>query len=250
MPPGKRTGKIPEWPSPLLLALCRGSDLAGLRFSPLLRTVAVRQPSVDPVTTEGVPAPVAAAIPPSTRLLALMLLALLWPLMLCARGWWLLRSLTGGGASPTAQTRTVVCQPYGRATTGPPPTFSLTRFRQSGAPIVTAPGILHLLGVFIPALPAIIAGRLALVGVTARTPEELATVPEPWRRMISAVPAGIVTSALFSVRRSGSIRWNGSPADAMTVFADAAYCTTRSTGGDMLLFCRYLLWCLRPGGGA
>lgn len=49
----------------------------------------------------------------------------------------------------------------------------------------------------IPGLPAVARGELRMIGVTPRTAEELTQMPRPWREMLLAAQAGLISESLI-----------------------------------------------------
>lgn len=156
---------------------------------------------------------------PLSRALGALLLALLSPALAVARLRLALRR-----ERPVA--RDVVRQPVVRP--GTPATFRLTAFRSSAA---EGPSLADLFGRVVPGLVAVAAGRLRLVGVTPRSPAELADLPADWREVCARTPAGLITEPAVQLDP-------GASAEEVAA-ADAVYAVSRSLRHDARLALRY-----------
>jgi NDP-sugar pyrophosphorylase family protein len=95
-----------------------------------------------------------------------------------------------------------------------------------------------LLRQFLPGLAAVVSGRLSLVGLPPRTPEQMRRLPSDWRTMCFAGKAGLITEASVA---------STDPEDETQLYlADAYYSVQRSWRHDLRLACRYFLRLLAP----
>lgn len=84
----------------------------------------------------------------------------------------------------------------------------------------------------IPGLPAVARGELRMVGVTPRTEEELTQMPRPWREMLLAAQAGLISESLIQFGPNA-------PDDPRTV-ADLWHTSAPRRLVRVLLLCRFL----------
>jgi lipopolysaccharide/colanic/teichoic acid biosynthesis glycosyltransferase len=89
----------------------------------------------------------------------------------------------------------------------------------------------HFLRDFLPGLAAVAAGRLLLVGVGPRSPEELEDLPSEWRKSILHAPVGLVTEALVNYGAHSNL-------DELYV-CESFYASRQSLGRDLHLLVRY-----------
>jgi NDP-sugar pyrophosphorylase family protein/lipopolysaccharide/colanic/teichoic acid biosynthesis glycosyltransferase len=123
------------------------------------------------------------------QLLALLLLVVLSPLIFLS---WLAQTVSKGGGNALVSTD-FVRQPTVADVQAWTTAF---RWRFGGGPRASQRE--HFQRDFLPGLAAVVAGRLFLVGVEPRTPEQLQDLPKDWRTMLLNVPPGLVTEALVT----------------------------------------------------
>lgn len=119
----------------------------------------------------------------ASRVLAIALLALLWPILLLVAVW--LKLLRTG---PVVHYRDVVELPAD----GAPPqwrTFRLAAFRRAAA------GRRSLLLDILPGLVSVARGHLTLVGVDPRSPQEISMLPPDWRSLYLQSKGGLISEA-------------------------------------------------------
>lgn len=86
---------------------------------------------------------------------------------------------------------------------------------------------------FIPGLPAVCRGKLALVGLEPRTVAEIEALPMDWQKLYLGGVAGLITEASVSLCPGAS--------DEELYLVEAVYSATRSWRRDIQLFWRFLL---------
>ncbi len=114
------------------------------------------------------------------------------------------------------------------ARSGAPATFRLTAL---GHPAAEGPSLADLFGRVAPGLVGVAAGRLRLVGVTPRSPAELADLPADWREVCARTPAGLITEPAVQLEP-------GASAEEVAA-ADAVYAVSRTFRHDLKLVLRY-----------
>ena len=92
----------------------------------------------------------------------------------------------------------------------------------------------------LPLLPAVLAGRLRLVGVPPRSPEALGELPVDWREVVLRAPAGVLWEAHAIGARSDDERR----------VAETCYVAMASLRHDLAIVLRYLRRALACGVGA
>lgn len=121
-----------------------------------------------------------------SRLTAMSLLLVLWPLWLLTFAW--LKIKRRGG-------EVIYRKEIVRIPTSSRPqewrTFLLPRFCPAGMRL----GMRHFLLQFVPALPHIARGDLRFVGVPTRTAEEIRSLPEDWKALYLNTKSGMITEA-------------------------------------------------------
>jgi hypothetical protein len=152
------------------------------------------------------------------RALAGLALAATWPAALTG----LVRSRRQGTA------RLLVRQPADRM---PDRWATFPSILQTPGEARVEPGIADLVGRVLPGLWHVARGELRLVGVPARTPEELESLPDGWRDVALAAPAGLVTEA--------DVLYQEAPTEDERFAAEAVYAATRSPSRDAMILLAY-----------
>ncbi len=93
------------------------------------------------------------------------------------------------------------------------------------------PGLADLVGRVLPGLWHVARGEMRLVGVPARTPEEIEGLPEGWRDVALSAPAGLVTEA--------DVLYQEPPTEDERFAAEAVYAATRSPSRDAMILLAY-----------
>ena len=83
----------------------------------------------------------------------------------------------------------------------------------------------------VPGLIAVCRGKLALVGLQPRTPEEVLALPADWQKLYLAGVSGLITEAAVTLDSDAS--------DEEFYLAEACYSALRSWRRDIDLFCRF-----------
>ena len=100
-------------------------------------------------------------------------------------------------------------------------------------------GLGHAVRHLLPALPALLAGRVSFTGVPPRTPAELEALSADWRALVLRARSGLITEALVH---------HEDPRDPDQAYsADAYYVAAGSRGHDARLVLAYLGGLFRSG---
>lgn len=159
----------------------------------------------------------------SSRVLAALLLAMVWPLLLLTAAF---LKLSRRGA--VLNKKQVVTLPTGLDEVGWQ-TFPLWSFAQGEEDL---PGIRGLLLNVLPALVNVAKGELRFVGVRPRSSEEIEALPQDWRALYVASKSGIVTEA--------QVNYGTSPSEDELYSAEAFYSVSSGFRHDLKLIFGYL----------
>ena len=96
----------------------------------------------------------------------------------------------------------------------------------------------HFWHVFLPGLTLAIAGKIQLAGMPVRTSEDLRQLGPDHMQQVVQLPAGLVSESL--------VQFGCQPTSDQTSVSDSYYAATRSTLNDLILVWRYLLQVLTP----
>ena len=160
-----------------------------------------------------------------SRIAALALLVLLWPLLLAA---WLWRALAG--PHPALRRKSAVRLPAHDASDLQ--TYDLLSLCHSREAHANSGGAHEFFFHFLPGLIAAALGRLAFVGVAPRSPKEIEHLPPDWRKLYLASVGGLITEAY--------VVHGPAPPEDLLYSAEVFYTATAGPRHDLQLIGGYL----------
>jgi NDP-sugar pyrophosphorylase family protein/lipopolysaccharide/colanic/teichoic acid biosynthesis glycosyltransferase len=162
-----------------------------------------------------------------SRTAAIVLLALLWPVLAITALW--LRLIRSG---PVLSKRELIKLPA-PAVDSQWKTYQLWSFQQEpseGRPATTPAG--QMFFHFLPGLVNVARGEIRFVGVRPRTRSELKRLPHDWQSLVLHSKAGLITEA--------EALYGAHPDDDELYSAEAFYSATASLRHDFKILCSYL----------
>lgn len=159
------------------------------------------------------------------RLIALLLLVITTPVLAALR----LGSRLGFG--PTARTRAFLRLPAPLDRHGWVTSWTTT-FAPPGGEHNSVAGMCHFLHHVVPGLPAVVLGRLDLVGLPLRTRDEVERLDREWRMMYLGGRSGLISERL--------IEFGDGATPGESFAAEALHVSRRGFIHDLRLFVRYI----------